>query len=286
MKLSLHIAQKLLELSQGQKLPFSGLRHNEIISRMEADGILIRHGRGRAVYSMRDREAFSEYLKNHLGIPDLEKYLEFLRAETTTRAESINVASDSKIKRVRTFKGFPVNCYTFIEATLYGKPITIEPRPGSFTFIHDFETFIPAPHITVVGVENPENFRFVERQQYLFSGIETLFVNRYPQSGDLVKWLQGISNHYLHYGDFDFAGIAIFLNEYKNNLGQRARFFVPDNIDSLIQKFGKRSLYNSQLHQAPNITTLDDLIIAGLVSKLHLYKKGLEQEIMIRSDIA
>ncbi len=187
MKISLHIAQKLLELFQGQTLPFSSLSKNEMIKRMEVDGILTRQGRGKAVYLMRDKDAFTQYLKNHFGISDLEKYIKFLREETVTRAESIDAASDSKIRRVRTFKGFPINCYVSIEAKLNGKSITIEPRPGSFTYIYDFEAFIPPPHVTVVGIENPENFRYVEMQRNLFSGITPLFVSRYPQNGDLCR---------------------------------------------------------------------------------------------------
>ena len=46
-----------------------------------------------------------------------------------------------------------------------------------------------------------------------------LFVCRYPQSNDLIKWLQSIPNRYLHFGDLDFAGINIYLNEFKKYLG-------------------------------------------------------------------
>ena len=47
-----------------------------------------------------------------------------------------------------------------------------------------------------------------------------LFVSRYPQSTDLRSWLQNIPNRYIHFGDFDLAGIHIlrsglFLGEIK-----------------------------------------------------------------------
>lgn len=105
-------------------------------------------------------------------------------------------------------------------------------------------------------------------------------------ANNLVKWLQNISNDYLHYGDFDFAGISIYFNEFEKKLGRRARLFVPDNVDILIKRFGKRSLYNSQLHQAPDISTVNDTVIVELVLHLHSLKKGLEQEILIRPDIS
>ncbi|MCA6071324.1 MAG: hypothetical protein LE168_02900 [Endomicrobium sp.] len=63
-----------------------------------------------------------------------------------------------------------------------------------------------------------------------------LFVSRYPQnqSKDLIKWLQSIPNNYLHFGDFDFAGIGIYLNEYKKYLTDKAMFLIPENIEKFI----------------------------------------------------
>ena len=287
MKLPLHLAQRLLELAEGQKLPSSRMRH-EVISRLLADGVLVRQiqGRRRTVYCVQDREALSAYLSNHFGINDLRTYILSLEQDTLTRAEAVGLASDSKIRRVRTFKGFPVSCFEPIETTLRGEPVTVRPQPGLFTFIYEFETFLPSPDITIVGIENPENFRFLETQKYLFPGIRPLFVSRYPQSSDLVRWLQSIPNFYLHFGDFDFAGISIFLNEYRKHLGTKAQFFIPGNIDALVRKYGNRKLYNAQLHQAPDISAIDDPSIIGLISILHFHKKGLEQEILINQGIS
>ena len=43
------------------------------------------------------------------------------------------------------------------------------------------------------------------------------------QSSDLRTWLQTIPNQYVHFGDFDLAGIHIFLTEFQKHLGTRAR---------------------------------------------------------------
>lgn len=285
MKLPLHIAQKLLELSEGRKLPSSQMRH-EAVSRLLADGVLVRQiqGRSKTIYCVRDKDALFSHLSNHFGVSDLRVYVQSLKEkDKLTRAEAVAAASDSKLRRVRTFKGFPMNCYRPVEAILNGEPLTILPRPGIFTFIYDYHGFLPAPDVTIVGVENPENFRFIEVQEYLFSGITPLFVSLYPRSGDLLKWLQGIPNPYLHFGDFDFAGIAIFLNEYKRRLGPRARLFVPGNIDELVAVYGNRRLYNAQMHLAPEAMTLEDKEIVELVKILNHRKKGLEQEILIKN---
>ena len=63
-----------------------------------------------------------------------------------------------------------------------------------------------------------------------------LFVSRYPQSTDLRRWLCTISNHYLHFGDFDLAGIHIFLFDFQQYLGkERSSFLIPCDIESRLK---------------------------------------------------
>jgi hypothetical protein len=51
-----------------------------------------------------------------------------------------------------------------------------------FKFIYDFEKFIIPQDITIVGIENPENFKRIKKQKYLFENIQSLFISRYPQN--------------------------------------------------------------------------------------------------------
>lgn len=219
---------------------------------------------------------------NHFGISDLADYLEKLSSEELTRSESVAISGNSKLRSIRTFKGFLVNSYTPVEAILHSKRIVVQPNEGSFTFIYNYETFVPDTAVTVVGIENPENFRKIANQQYLFKDIQPLFVSRYPQSNDLVKWLQSVPNHYIHFGDLDFAGIQIYLNEYKRHLNGKASFFIPANTEELLQKLGNRDLYNKQQHLANN--SYNDKGIDEMVKLFHKYKKVLEQEVFIRAE--
>jgi hypothetical protein len=155
-----------------------------------------------------------------------------------------------------------------------------------FNFVYDFEKLIPDKGVTIVGIENPENFRHIDKQKYLFKGINPLFVCRYPQSQsrDLFKWLQSIPNNYLHFGDFDIAGLNIYLNEYKKHLGEKTQYFLPENIDELILTKGNRDLYNKQKIQFDE-EIVDEENILNLLELLRKYKKGLEQEILINSPL-
>ena len=110
----------------------------------------------------------------------------------------------------------------------------------------------------------------------------TSVTSDYPQnqSKDLIKWLQTIPNNYIHFGDLDFDGIGIYLNEYKKYLGDRATFFVPENIEQLIEINGNRDLFYKQKISFDKSKMTEEKLIKFL-KLLYKYKKGLEQEILI-----
>ncbi len=43
---------------------------------------------------------------------------------------------------------------------------------GTLQFIHDFERFILQPDVTIVSVENAENFSLIGMKQHLFKGLK------------------------------------------------------------------------------------------------------------------
>ncbi|MES2774545.1 MAG: hypothetical protein V4722_10190 [Bacteroidota bacterium] len=283
MTLPISIAEKLLPLLQlGASIPASALKH-VMVEKMLNDGLLQKRisGKSKSVIFISDPAALRSYLNNHFGIASLEQYITAYSNADLSRSEAIVVSGNSKLKAIRTFKGFLVNSYDAIETTLNGKPFFVHPTPGSYIFISDYESFIPELTVTIVGIENPENFHHVERLRYLFIGIKPLFICRYPQSNDAIKWLQSIPNNYLHFGDLDFSGINIYLNEYKKWLGERASFFVPPNIAELLHRYGNRGLYNRQLSLAPNNNLIEEKAIMDLIGLLHFEKMVLEQEVLI-----
>jgi len=286
MKIPISIAEKLILLRNGEKIPASKIQHS-LINEMLDNGILRKQiqGRNKSLIYCLEHQPMNDYMQNHYGIPDLQNYINMLNNTEITRSDAIAVSSDSKLKKIRTFKGFLINSYNPIQAIINGKSITLNPTEGIFQFIYDFESFAIPQDITIIGVENPENFRHVEKQKYLFENIEPLFVSRYPQnqSKDLLKWLQSIPNKYLHFGDFDFAGIGIYLNEYKKYLGDKASFFVPENIENLFQMHGNKDLYDKQKSKF-DMKYINESDLLRLIEIIHKYKKGLEQEILINNN--
>ena len=161
------------------------------------------------------------------------------------------------------------------------------PCPGSFLYISDFRILrIPSDTI-VVGVENMENFRLPElqgtvwgqiREQYGEGGVPPLLlVSRYPQSKDLVTWLQSITNPYVHFGDFDLAGIHIYLTEFYRYLGNHASFFIPDDIEARLASSGSRERYDTQFQRFGKMEVTDTRVLS-LVQLIHRYQRGYDQE--------
>ena len=120
-----------------------------------------------------------------------------------------------------------------------------------------------------------------EKQRWLdemFPNRKVLFVSRYPQneSHDLVKWLGGIPNEYVHFGDLDLAGIRIFLTEFHRYLGSRSSFLIPPDYETRISN-GSRERYDAQLPYIKRLTT-DNPHLQQLIDCIHKYHRGYDQE--------
>lgn len=193
------------------------------------------------------------------------------------RGTQVNLSGDSKFVQQRSCPGFMVNSYSPISANLNGKEIVIAPEEGSMLFIADWTNFVISEDVLIVGIENMENFRRIREQKYLFpTDKQILFVSRYPQSADLRKWLLNIPNEYIHFGDFDIAGLRIYETEFYNYLGSRASFIIPADIELRI-KNGNTERYNTQYQKFKNYIPLDKRVLP-LFEIINRYHKGYDQE--------
>ena len=101
-------------------------------------------------------------------------------------------------------------------------------------------------------------------------------MSRYPQNGDLVRWLKYIPNQYIHFGDLDLAGIAIFQNEFQQYLGDRATFLIPNDYEFRISN-GSTIRYNDQFSKYGKITS-DNPQLSELIAAIHRHHRGYDQE--------
>jgi len=281
MKLNKSLSGKLLCLLRGESLPGSALGV-EWLGTLQSEGLVavVAHGSRKTVEAI-DRGKMLGFLQRELDLPERESVWTLLEGmKAGERAELVHLTGDSKFTAARTMFGFLVNSYEPVQCLLKGHFLTVCPSDGTFTYISDFQEFLPTPDVTVVGIENAENFRLIRRQKTFFEqalpGRKLLFVSRYPQNGDLVRWLKGIPNAYYHFGDLDLAGVNIFLTEFYAKIGPRASFLVPPDARERLLK-GSMARYDGQYQHFRNMQVAD-VRVQPLVDLIHECHRGYDQE--------
>lgn len=280
MSLSIKQIQQLQRLLRGETIAWSSLNNDMRNTLIGDDLIIIKTNRSRKSIYVPNAEALKIFLEQHFeGLRGMDWDSEYLLS-STSRAELAANSGNSKTKGIRSCPGFMVNSYDSISAKLNDKDIVIAPEEGTMVFIADWEHFEIPQEVLVVGIENMENFRRIREQRYLFPTDRLiLFVSRYPQSTDLRNWLQNISNEYLHYGDFDLAGMQIFETEFHKFLGNRASFFIPADIETRISN-GSTERYNTQYTKFKSYTPQDQRLIL-LYEMINRYHRCYDQEGLI-----
>ena len=278
MKISKTLINTLQQLIDGESIAYSTLR-KDFAETLLAEGLLTVQTHGsRRTFRAIDTIALKNFIQIHyeelrtLGDNDLKSY--------ATRSEQAAETGNSKLVMVRSCPGFPVNSYEPITCSLSGNEFVINPPESSFVFIDNWLQFAIPERVIVVGIENMENFRMIRHQRKLFESVlgdvPLLFVSRYPQSKDLRNWLMGIPNKYVHFGDFDLAGIHIFLTEFYKYLGNRSEFLVPSDIEQRLAK-GSPVRYNKQHGKYCALRT-DIQYLQLLIDLINKYHRGYDQE--------
>ena len=281
MKITTALIDKLIQLRNGESLPASQLR-GEWVDEMLSEGLLVSnsHGSRRTLRAPQSQPFCRALAALDERLTDLNQMREMLLSAETSRAEQAATSGNSKLLTIRSCPGFPVNSYEPIVCSLHGEEFVVNPQEGSFLFVADWQEFRIPEDVVVVGIENMENFRFIRRQHTLFEqciGSERLlFVSRYPQSTDLISWLQRIPNRYVHFGDFDLAGIHIFLTEFHFHLGERSSFLIPKDIEARLS-CGSRERYDSQYQRFRQLEC-DIRSLQHLIDLIHTLHRCYDQE--------
>lgn len=275
------LIEKLISLRDGKWIPASrlkGLWVEELLS----EGVIISKSQGtrRMLYAP-DGSAFCRALSMiDESLANLEHIYELLQTKDHNRSAQATATGNSKLIAMRSCPGFLFNSFQPIVCALNAKEFVVAPQEGSMIFVTDWQQFSIPTDVVVVGIENMENFRMIRKQRALFEHSigkdPLLFVSRYPQSSDLRKWLQMIPNRYVHFGDFDLAGINIFLTEFHVHLPGRASFLIPDDIEKRLQK-GSNQRYQNQYQHFHNLQT-DIPSLQHLIHLIHTLHRCYDQE--------
>lgn len=287
MRISKTLLEALQKLIAGEAIAASKLR-KDIAECLMSEGLLtVRTQQSRRSYTAISTSALKDFLASQYEeFKNIESGTIITGNEIISRSEQAAATGNSKLVAVRSCPGFPVNSYESISCQLNGEEFIVNPVEGSFLFITDWQSFIIPPDVVIIGIENMENFRLIRRQKPFFERYikescldgkkKVLFVSRYPQSTDLCRWLQSTSNDYIHFGDFDLAGIHIFLSEFHQYLGERASFLIPADIESRITN-GSVQRYNDQFAKYRKLST-PIAPLQNLINTINRYHRCYDQE--------
>lgn len=269
-------AEKLRSLLNGDSIPGTSLPQ-WLTDRLSEEGLLsVRvHGSRRSI-SVTDSVSCEKFIKDCFtnGL-SLDEWID-LDSASLSRSLLVRKTGDSKTMKVNPFMGFMVNSPVPMNVYLEGSGQILGGKDGLAYMILSPETFDIPDDTVVVGVENVENFMRLNETDRLFGGMRCIYVSRYPLSSALYKWLERIPNRYIHFGDFDLAGISIYQTEFYSRLGERASMLIPSDIESRIAG-GNSGLFDRQYQKFSSLRVLDKML-QPLYDMIMKYHRCYEQE--------
>lgn len=276
--MSLSFARCLLRFQNGERLNAGEIGSKNLLKRFNDDGIITRQASGskRVSYVCMNPTALQNYLKVQHDILSLKNYILEFETETSDGESSLNASRSTKTFRAKSLQGFFIKAFN-TNLLVLGERVT-SPPAGIELFIHQPEMMQIPDTALVIGIENPECFLKFKQIEHLFPQKEIIVIMRYL-SNSPNRWLQTIPNKYLHFGDFDPAGVNIYIQEYRKWLPpQRCNYFIPENIEQLIRDYGLATLFDRQIHLLKNVDFQFYPEVKILLSIMKKYRKGMEQE--------
>ncbi len=279
-KLTISNAKILRKLIEVQIISGSEFKAKKFLEQLKEENILKTQqlNRSQSKIHLINNEDLKSFIKNEFNIKDLNNYIKVMYKEMSSRSEVIKVSGDSKIKNIQTQTGLYLAGYENVILQIDDKKFNIvNILEGTSLFIHQNTMVGFSEDILIVGVENAENLLQIKKQKYLFKNIPKakLFVLINPT---MLKFLETINNEYLHFGDFDLAGISIYETKTKPKI-KKSSFFIPDSIEETI-KNGNKELYFKQYEKYKGLKSKNKNIQV-LIEIIHKYKKVVEQELFV-----
>jgi len=254
-------------------------KNKEIVEYLKLNGAVTRRQKGSRKYiDLVKEENIFLFLKNHnYNIDSIEKidsYIEDIFDKKSSRDIIQKYHNNTKEITSKSMHGLYLSSLQKLDITLDGNTISILPNDGlGYFFFHTQKVEI-SKHTVIVGVENYQVVWFAKRYEKFFDKPNILFVVITPY---MLAWIEDLENEYIHFGDYDLAGVNIYLNKVLPRISSKKySMFIPTNIEPLIKEYGDSKLYEKQ-KQYENLNC-NDIKVNNLVEIIRKFKKGIEQE--------
>ena len=263
------------DLAQGR---FRSALARHWLQKLEDEHIIYLYKKGKTFYiRLQNADALTALLKS-LGINDLQEFIQ-VQNKNITRSISAKLTSDSKKLSGRILQGFFIRSIKPTQVSLNGTTFDLSLFSDSWLFIVKPQTLHIPPNIPIIGIENYETFARIEHYPH-FSKYTAIYIWQFS-GNQIINWLQKIPNPYIHFGDFDLSGLAIYITRYKRKLSdKKVSFYIPPNLDELFLLYGNNNLYFRQLND-PRVKSIDFNQHSEIIPVFRLiqkYHKGVEQE--------
>jgi len=272
----LHLRSLLLESS----ITIKKFKNKKIVEALKQNGSVKDSHRGTIKYitilKPENIFTFLKYYNYNIGsIKEMEDFIEVYYSQKNSREQLAKLRGNTKAKSVATKDGLYVAPLQKISVKLDGKRVELNPNQGMGYFIYHTQRLELYDTTTIVGIENYHNIWFAQNYEKLFKTKECLFVA--INDATALCWLECQTNEYIHFGDYDLAGIDIYLHKVVPRLKkiQKYSFLIPENIEEFLQK-GTPYLFKKQLRYK-NISS-DNESLQYLIDLIKKYKRGVEQE--------
>lgn len=278
--MNLSIAKTLKKLIDYDEINGSEFKNKKFLKLLEEESIVkvSQISKTRTKIILNDYEMLDDFLGNEYNIKDLDYYIKVMDDKSSKRSDLVKATGDTKTKNITTISGLYINGYENFQVEVNNEKFNISNILNNTSFfIHKNNIVKISKDILIVGVENMESLLLIQKQKNLFENYskKKLFIFINPS---MLKLIENLENEYLHFGDFDLAGISIYETKIKPKI-KNSNFFVPTNIEKLIIN-GNKNLYQKQYEKYKNIKSTEEKV-QDLINLINENKRVIEQELLI-----
>lgn len=242
-------------------------------------------GKPQQIY-LNDEEALFGVIKtNGYKVNSIEDLDYFIKENENPKSRDEIADNYSHTKRVesKSFNGLMINVLDKLEVTSNDKKQYFYAMEGMGLFIHYTSKLQLDDNVIVVGVENPQVVWYINKYKHLFNKEKKylfLCISEYKTIYQ-YKWLESFVGDYLHFGDFDLAGINIYLNTIVPKLKncKSHSYLIPDDIYEKIKKRNYQKDYSKQTRYL-KIESKFEPKLQELISFIKDTKSTFEQEML------